>query len=78
MDSKTKNRFIQVQGQLQVWLLVTGPKGHCSEFRLKHKAQHLQFENLKDEHQSLLKIWVESASGVSSAGQRAPGGREGL
>ena len=47
MGFKTKNRFIQVQGQLQVWLLVTGPKGHCSEFRLKHKAQRLQFENLK-------------------------------
>lgn len=65
MGFKTKNRFIQVQGQLQVWL--SGhrpPKATVLKFRLKHKAQHLQFENLKDRHQSLLKSGLAVPPGV--------------
>lgn len=73
----TKTRFIQIQGQLQVWFLVTGPNGHCSEFTLKHKAQHLQFENLKRQTPKAFKNlgWQVRAPTppprMSSAGQRA-------
>ena len=72
MGLKTKSRFIQIQGQLQVWFLVTGPKGHCSEFTLKHKAQHLQFENLNRQTPKAFKnlSWQVPPS-TSSAGQRA-------